>query len=215
MDEIAPGIFRWTAPHPTWRPTVEEVVSFAIVDRGVLAIVDPQLPAASDGRRVAVLRKLDELVAGVARLELLITLPYHTRSSETLYERYWSRLPTRIHGHSGVKARLTRHAPMTVIPTGAPGSAAEIADGTALAFTIGRPRRSESPLLFPQLRAVAFGDAVVGTADGLRFWNQNGASADWYRDVFAPTLRPLLKHDIDHVLVTHGQCAVGEGRRAL
>lgn len=216
MEEIAAGIFRWTAPHPTWRTSVEEVISYALVDGNVLAVVDPQLPAATDPRRAALLVRLDEMTAAARRLELLITVPYHTRSVETLYERYWSTRPTTIWGHSSVKKRLTRHAPLEVIPAGTADAAATIADGTVLAFTIGKPRRSESPLYFPHLRAVAFGDAVVGTQGGLRFWNQSSsASAEWYRDIFAATLRPLLDCDIEHVLVTHGQSVIGNGRRAL
>ncbi len=216
MDEIAPGIFRWTAPHPTWRTSVEEVISYALLSQSILVVVDPQLPVASDARRAELLGRLDGLVAGAARLELMITIPYHTRSTETLYERFWSTVPTSIWGHSAVKKRLTRRAPLTTIPAGKPGSAAEVAGGTALAFTIGRPRRSESPLFFPRLRAVVFGDAVVGVGGGLRFWNQSSSTtAAWYRDVFGPTLQPLLEHDIDHVLVTHGESVIGDGRRAL
>jgi hypothetical protein len=216
MEQIAPGINRWTAPHPTWRTSVEAVASYALVDGDVLIVIDPQLPTANDVRRAPLLAHLHEMTAAAARLELLITMPNHARSVESLYERYWDRLPTNIWGHPGVKLRLTRHAPLQQIIL-SPGSAAvEIADGNALAFAIGKPRRSETPLYFPRLRTVAFGDSVVGTQGGLRFWNQSSsAGAQWYRDVFAPTLAPLLEHDIDHVLVAHGPCVIGDGRRAL
>ena len=81
-----------------------------------------------------------------------------------------------------------------MVPLGAAGEAAPIAGGAAEAYTIGRPRRSEHPLYVPALRAVVFGDAVVGAQGGLRFWNQSsGTGADWYRDVFAPTLAPLAE----------------------
>ena len=216
MEQIAPGISRWTSPHPTWRSTVEEVVSYSLVEDGVLALVDPMLPAHDDPRRALLLGQLDEMTASAERVELLITIPYHTRSCESLYERYWSSLPTRIWGHSGVKKRLTRHAPLQVVPSTATGAAVEIADGVALAYTIGKPRRNESPLYFPALRTLVFGDAIVGAQGGLRFWNQSSsADAAWYRDVFAPTLQPLLEHDIEHVLVTHGPAVVGDGRRVL
>jgi hypothetical protein len=57
---------------------------------------------------------------------------------------------------------------------------------------------------------------VVGVAGGLRFWNMSaGTGAAWYRDVFAPTVRPLAERDIEHVLVTHGPPVLGGGRRAL
>src|SRR5674476_54087 len=120
MEQIAPQIYRWTVPHPEWRSSVEEVVSYALVD------------------------------------------------------------------------------------------------GAVLAYTIGKPRRSEYPLYFPGLRAFVFGDAVVGAQGGLRFWNQGSSTgAAWYRDVFAATLRPLAEQDIEYVLTTHGPAVLANGRRAL
>src|SRR5674476_1265167 len=172
MEQIAPQIYRWTAPHPEWRSSVEEVVSYALVDGEALALVDPLLPSQDDARRAPL--------------------------------------------HAGVKKRLTRLAPLEVIPQSATGEAAEIADGAVLAYTIGKPRRSEYPLYFPGLRAFVFGDAVVGAQGGLRFWNQSsGTGAAWYRDVFAPTLRPLAERDIEYVLVTHGPAVLENGQRAL
>jgi hypothetical protein len=216
MEQIAPGIYRWTAPHPEYRSNVEEVVSYALVDGDVLALVDPLLPAENDARRAPLLAELDVMVGAAKRLELLITIPYHTRSAETLYERHSRTLPTVIWGHGGVKKRLTRLAPLEVIPQSATGEAAEIADGAVEAYTIGKPRRAEYPLYFPRLRAVAFGDAVVGAEGGLRFWNQSSGTGDaWYRDVFAPTLRPLAEREIEYVLVTHGPSVLEDGRRAL
>ncbi|MFA4965678.1 MAG: hypothetical protein WC709_08610 [Thermoleophilia bacterium] len=216
MEQIAPGISRWSAPHPEWRPRLEEVNSYALVVGEALAVVDPILPAQDDARRAPLLAELDELVDAARRLELLVTVPYHTRSAESLYERYARRRPTLIWGHPAVKKRLTRLAPLELIPQSAAGEAAEIADGAALAFTIGRPRRSEYPLYFPALRAVAFGDAVVGAEGGVRFWNlSSGTGAGWYRDIFAPTLRRLAEQDIEYVLVTHGPAVLSDGRRAL
>jgi len=216
MEQIAPGIYRWTAPHPEYRPKVEEVVSYALVDDDVLALVDPLLPAEDDDRRAPLLAELDVMVGAATRLELLITIPYHPRSAETLYERHSRTLPTVIWGHAGVKKRLTRLAPLEVIPQSTTGEAAEIAEGCAEAYTIGKPRRAEYPLYFPRLRAVAFGDAVVGAEGGLRFWNQSSGTGDaWYRDVFAPTLRPLAERDFEYVLVTHGPSVLEDGRRAL
>ena len=216
MDELAPGIRRWTAPHPEYRTKAEEVPSYALVCDDALLLVDPLLPTYDDARRAPLLAEIDGLIGEARRLELVITNPYHTRSAETLYERYSRTLPTLIWGHPGVKKRLTRLAPLEIIPQGAGGSAAPIAGGAAAAYTIGKPRRAEHPIYVPALRAVAFGDAVVGAQGGLRFWNQSsGTGADWYRDVFAPTVAPLAELDLEHVLVTHGPAVIGDGRRAL
>ena len=74
-------------------------------------------------------------------------------------------------------------------------------------FTIGRPRRAELPLWIEDHAALAFGDAVVETGDGLRIWSQDPLDdrrRDFYRERFAPTLEPLLSLDVRRVLVTHG-----------
>jgi hypothetical protein len=215
MEQIAPGIYRWTAPHPEYRTSAEEVVSYAVVDGGVLSLVDPLLPGEADARRAPLLAELDGLVRDAQCLELPVTIPYHTRSAESLYERYSRTRPTRIWGHPNVKKRLTRGAPMETIPMTTSGAGTPIADGALVAFTIGRPRRSEHPMYFPGRRALVFGDAVVGTSEGRRLWRQGSAGAEWYRGVFAPTLEPLLALTIEHVLVTHGPAAVGDGHEAL
>ena len=191
-------------------------MSYALVDGEVLAFVDPLLPAEGDARRAPLLADIDAMIGEARRLELLTTNPYHTRSVETFYERYSRTVPTLIWGHPGVKKRLTRLAPFEVIPQSAAGEAAALADGAVLAYTIGKPRRSEYPLYFPGLRAVVFGDAVVGAQDEPWVLNpERSTGADWYRDVFAATLRPLAEQDIEYVLTTHGPPVLADGRRAL
>ena len=216
MEQLADGIFRWSTPHPEYRPRVEEVGSYALLDDHMLALVDPLLPAEGDAALEAVLGQLDELVLRAPRVEIVVTIPYHARSAEPLYLRYAPRLATRLWGHENVRRRFRdERTVLSVVPRGAAGTATAIAGGGALAFAIGRPRRSEYPVYFPAHRALAFGDAVVGTSQGLRIWSQSSAGPDWYRDVFAPTLRPLTDQVIDAVLVTHGPPVLHDGRRAL
>lgn len=215
MQRLSEGILTWSAPHPEYRPRAEEVVSYALPYGGALALVDPLLPADAEGRG-QVLTQLDGLAGQAGRVELLITIPYHTRSAEELYRRYEPTRQVRLWGHANVRRRLRDPGLLTEVPWAAAGEAVEVAGGLALAYTIGRPRRSEHPYLFPALRAVAFGDAVVGALGGVRFWNQSpGTGPAWYRDVFAPTLAPLAAQDVERVLVTHGPPVLEEGRRAL
>ena len=216
MDELATGIHRWTAAHPEWRPRAEEVGSYALVANEALLLVDPLLPADADDRSAPLLAQLDRMAAAAVRVEVLVTIPYHTRSAEALYERFAAERPTRLWGHAHVRKRLRAGTPLEVVPMEASGSVADIAGGAAEAYTIGRPRRSEHPMYVPSLRAVVFGDAVVGAHGGLRFWNMSsGTGEDWYREVFAPTLAPLAERPIDHVLVTHGPPVIGDGQRQL
>ena len=90
-------------------------------------------------------------------------------------------------------------------------------DGVS-AYTIGNPRRYEMPLRISSQRALVFGDAVVGTPDGLRVWEQTDGGARrerWYAERFLPTLEPLALLDIERVLVTHGPSVLRGGRLAL
>jgi hypothetical protein len=216
MEQITGGIYRWTTPHPEYRARVEQVSSYMLTHGGILALVDPLLPADGSPARKTVLGRLDELVLHASRVEIFVTIPYHSRSAEPLYLRYAPRLTTRIWGHEKVRERFKdERTELQVIPRVDVGAVAKIADDEVLAFAIGRPRRSEYPIYFPDHHALAFGDAVVGTEKGLRMWTLSSAGPQWYHDIFAPTLRPLLAHRIDHVLVTHGTPVLNEGRRAL
>ena len=218
MDEIAPGIWRWTARHPQWHTRIEwghEVASFALVGGsapggGALALVDPLLPAPGTATRAAVDQTLEQLVGAAARLDIMITIPYHARSAEELLLRYRDALPTTIWGHRAVAKRLRDSA--TVLREIAPGRA--VGDG-ALALAIGRPRRFEMPLYFSAQRALAFGDAVIGIDGGLRIWQQASTDPVWHDKVFVPTLLPLLDLDVERVLVTHGAPVLHAGRAAL
>jgi hypothetical protein len=207
MDEIAPGIWRWTAPHPEWQPDVEwgrEVGSFAFAVDETLVLVDPLVPD-------AVWPRLDELAEERATVAALITIPYHVRSSEDVLERYGAKAG--VWGHPAAAKRMRDRSVLRPIEPGAP------LPGSAEAFVIGSPRRQEMPLWFPSHRALAFGDAVVGVDGTLRVWVWEVADTEkrkaWYRDRFVPTLEPLLQLETESVLVTHGPPVVRDGREAL
>jgi len=209
MKKLSPGVYRWTAPHPEYRTSAEEVACYALTGPGGVAIVDPLLPDGPDGD--ALLDRLDDLVQSVRRVDLLITIPYHTRSAERLWWRWHATVKTRIWGHPLVSKRFADPGtPLEQIDVNAP------LGPLARAFAIGKPRRSETPLYFPSRRALAFGDTVVGMPDGgLRIWVQGSVNPAWYGERFLPTLEPLAALDVADVLVTHGPAVIGDGQRAL
>jgi len=212
MDEIAPGIWRWTARHPQWHTRIEwghEVASYALIGDG-LVLVDPLLPATGAPGRAEVDRALERLAREASRLDITITIPYHARSAEELFLRYRDALPTAIWGHRAVARRFTDDA--TVLSEIEPGG--PIGE-VATALPIGKPRRYETPLYFPAHRALAFGDAVIGIDGGLRIWQEASTDPLWHERVFVPTMRPLLDLDVERVLVTHGPAVLHDGRRAL
>jgi hypothetical protein len=197
VQELAAGLWRWTARHEEWHPGEwgAEVASFALHAGDATLLIDPLVPGEGF---------LDHLVRGP--VAILITIPYHTRSAEALSERYGAT----IHGHPAVAKRL-RNATFEPIEGELPGG--------ARAYPIGKPRRYETPIHLPSHDALAFGDALVATPEGeLRLWAQERVDdrrARWYRDTFVPTLAPLLELKLERILVTHGEPVERDGSTAL
>ena len=210
--ELAPGLWRWTARHPEWHPGEfgAEIAAYALLAGDDALLVDPLLPDDADQRN-AVDALIDRL-CDAQRLAILITIPYHARSAEPIWKRVRGRLPTTIRGHAATAKRLRSRQGF------APFVAGEEMPGGAVAFEIGKPRRFELPVHLPSHAALAFGDAIVGTADGLRMWADappKDSHRRFYAERFAPTLEPLLELEVERVLVTHGPPMLKGGGAAL
>jgi glyoxylase-like metal-dependent hydrolase (beta-lactamase superfamily II) len=89
LEQVAPGLWRWTEPHPEWEEPEEDdspadwprdVGCVAYEADDALVLIDPLVGADSAA--------LDELAAGKDRVAILLTLPFHERSRPTLLERY-------------------------------------------------------------------------------------------------------------------------------
>ena len=173
-EQIVPGIYRWTCPHPEYRTSTEEVVSYALVVGDALALVDPLLPLEDDARRAPLLAELDAHVGAARRLEIMVTIPYHARSAEVLFERYWGEVAARLWGNAAVARTAssgTRRSPRS--RAARPGTAASTSPTASPAPSRSATRdASRRRCFFPALKALAFGDAVVGMPDGsLRVWD--------------------------------------------
>jgi hypothetical protein len=207
-EQLADGLWRWTARHPEWHPGEfgSEVACFAIQAGDDTVLIDPLLPSEPED----VLQLIDEQLDG--RLSMLITIPYHVRSSEEIRKHFRKRAEITIWGHPACRKRLSDQAGFREC---APGD--ELPAGVS-AYSIGKPRRHEMPLLIPTHKALAFGDAVVEVDGELRVWSDrsvdDGVGA-FYRERFNPTLEPLLELDFDRVLVTHGRPVMSDGPAAL
>jgi hypothetical protein len=211
MQKLSDGLWRWTARHPEWHPGEfgAEVACFAAQAGETTLLIDPLLPEDEDAA-ASVLGAIDSAVA--ERVAILITIPYHVRSSEELWRRYAEQAETTIHGHRACTKRLKDESAFREIEPGTP------LPGGVTAHTIGKPRRYEMPLHIPSHDALAFGDAIAETEGRLVMWAADRIDdrvASFYKDRFAPSVRPLLELGADNVLVTHGQPILGGGTEAL
>src|SRR5215212_4190904 len=95
MRKLTSGLWRWTARHPEWHPREfgADVACFAAQAGDATLLIDPLLPPEPQ----PVLDAVDGMLGD--RLAILITIPYHVRSSEELWERYRKDAETTIHGH--------------------------------------------------------------------------------------------------------------------
>jgi hypothetical protein len=189
--EIAPGLLRWTAPHPDWQPAPAgspedwgPIVGSVLYEQpDVVTLIDPLLP--SQGRD-GFLRWLDGRVAGRA-VSILTTIRWHRRDREELAERY-----------SPNTTRAWNAVPEGVTP---------------------RPLRGAGETMYwlPAVATLVAGDRLIVTEDGvLRLCPQS-----WLEDVhvnrpgLAQLLAPLLELPIERVLVSHGEPVLHDGRAAL
>jgi len=215
MEQLRDGLWRWTARHPEWHPGDfgAEVACFAAQAGDTTLLIDPLLPGEREqpGKDPSsVLSLVDRVLAN--RLAILITIPYHVRSSEELARRYRKQARTTIHGHPACAKRLKDKGAFHPIERGVP------LPGGVTAHRIGKPRRHETPLHLPSHDALVFGDAVAETEGRLVVWATDKVDDKverFYRERFNPTLEPLLELPFDAVLVTHGQPVLTKGREAL
>ena len=194
LEELRPGLFRWTAIHPEapepttgspddWGP---EVGSVAYAAPDALVLVDPLVPADRPGLQ----EELDVLVRSHGRrVAILTTLQFHSRSRVELAERYDA-------STSRAKKSLPERVE-TIVIRGA----------------------GETMVWLPGPRALIPGDRLLGDdAGGLRLcpdsWLRYLPSGIRQEELRA-ALRPLLDLPVEQVLVSHGEPVLENGSEAI
>jgi hypothetical protein len=190
--EIAPGLHRWSAPHPDWKPNAEPgsaedwdrcVGSVLFETAQAVVLIDPLLPV--DGRD-RFLSWLDERVAG-RPVSVLTTIRWHRRDRAELAERY-----------VGNSSRAWNAVPAGVQP---------------------KPIRGAGETMFwlPAARALVCGDRLLGDPHGgVRVCPESWLTAvSVDRAGLARLMRPLLELPIEQLLVSHGEPVLRDGRAAL
>jgi glyoxylase-like metal-dependent hydrolase (beta-lactamase superfamily II) len=94
VQELKPGLWRWTARHPEWD---EREVGSAYVETGdAVCLVDPLVPRAEEKRFFAALdRDVERVGLPVA---VVLTNPWHRRSSAELALRYGAAIHVAVEG---------------------------------------------------------------------------------------------------------------------
>jgi hypothetical protein len=88
VQELRPGLWRWTARHPEWDD--REVSSAYVETAEAVVLVDPLVPRHEEARFYGALdRDVERLDLPVA---IVLTNPWHRRSSAELAERYGATL---------------------------------------------------------------------------------------------------------------------------
>lgn len=203
LERLAGGVWRWTARHPEWHRDdgwAHEVGCYAVSAGGGTLLLDPLVLDEAGWEQ------LDGVVQGP--VETLITIPYHVRSAEPARARYGGS----IWGHPALAKRLGDASGFRAMRPG------DRLPARASAQRIGNPVRYETPIFIPDAGALVFGDALVGTDQGVRVWlteRLTTARKPWYDERLLPSLRPLLDLGAEALLVTHGPPVVSGGQRAL
>ena len=194
VAEVAPGVWRWTADHPDWRPDAlpgspgdwERSVGCLLCELdGAAVFVDALVPGDeggfwewADGRR-----------RDAERCHALTTIAFHRRSRAQLVERYGA-ATSRARGELPSGLRPIRLAGAGEVMFWLPEQRALVAGDRVLGATAADPAALS--------RVVARLPAQRADADELRL-----------------LLRPLLDLPIERVLVSHGEPVLANGREAL
>ena len=192
MEELAPGLHRWTARHPWWAPGAEPgspadwppdvgCVVYRAPDE--LVLVDPLVERWGP---------LDALVEGHGRpVVVLTTMRFHGRSRDEVAERYGAELRT----HTEAPPAGVRRVPI---------------DGM-----------DESMVYLEAPRALIPGDRLIGDgAGGLRpcpatWLRYIDRAAPPDEAALRAALAPLLDLPVESVLVSHGEPVLRDGAAAL
>lgn len=204
VQELAPGLWRWTAPHPDWEHDPEpgspadwprEVGCVYYEAPDAIVLIDPLVPVERATFLEALDRDVDRLGLPVA---ILLTVSWHERSAGELAERYGAEVWS---GGTTTDVVTKTFAPGGVLPGGLVGIDAQ--------------RANETLYWLPEQRALVPGDVIVGDEDG----GLHLCPESWLRDTtqaeFRLVLGGLLELPVELVLVSHGEPVLEGGHTAL
>lgn len=196
LDELRPGLWRWTAPHPDWTRAAQpgsssdwpqRVGCVACACADAFVVVDPLVPG---DREAEFWDEVDALIARHGqRVAVLTTISFHRRSRAEFVAR---------HGAATSRAKDALPAGVETVPI---------------------RRAGEVMVWLAEHRALVPGDRLLGDGDGgLRTcpdswlgYLETGMDGEGLREA----LRPLLELPVEMVLASHGEPVLAGGRGAI
>jgi glyoxylase-like metal-dependent hydrolase (beta-lactamase superfamily II) len=213
LEEVAPGLRRWSALHPDWTPEEggpdgwdQEVACTAWAADDGLVLIDPLVPA-GDREQQALWSELDTIASTLdCPVDVVLTVHWHERSAGEVFERYSKTLGCRIWVHERGAERVA--CPVTDSFTGdsrLPGGVEPL-----------EVERADEVLLWlGQRRALVAGDVLLGDGGGLRLCPADWVGGEANLDEVRAALQRLMTLPAEMVLVSHGPPVLSEGRHAL
>ena len=189
LEQLAPGLRRWTAWHEEWN---EEVASLAVATGDGLVLIDPIAPPAALG----------------AAAHVLLTVYWHGRSAAAAHApRIWA-------SRRSARPLRSRHVGVTDA-----FSAGDELPGGIRAFQTPRASEvafwlPEQRALVIGDVLLGAGAKPGATAEPLRLCPERWLGTRTHADLRA-MLSPLLELPVERVLVSHGEPVRSGGAKAL
>jgi glyoxylase-like metal-dependent hydrolase (beta-lactamase superfamily II) len=199
IQQIAPHLWWWTAPHPDWGPPdfaagqgwERDVSCYALVEGDDVVLFDPLVPAGDEERFWAA---LDGDVEHHGPPRILISVFWHARSAREILDRYEG---AELFAHEPAAAEVAKRVP--VMHT--------FVDGDVLAGrveAIAMHHMDEAAFWLPSHRAIVFGDSMLGYENRAQpcpaSWLREGESVE----ELEASVRLALRRQPERLLLTHG-----------
>ena len=198
MQEIGPGLWRWTGLHPAWTPEAQdweqEVASIYHEADDAVVLIDPLVPPEDEER---FWHALDRDVERLARpVVVVLTAAWHARSTAALVERYGAA----VWAHPAGASRLGMRIDAPVLPRGI-----EV-------FEIPPATEGQVAIYLREHRALATAEILTGVAGGLTVVPSPNLTE---RGRLTSCLELLLELTVELVLPAHGEPVLQDGRGAI
>jgi glyoxylase-like metal-dependent hydrolase (beta-lactamase superfamily II) len=199
IEQIAPHLWWWTAPHPEWSPQElqdgrgwgRDVSCYALVEGDALVLFDPLVPA---GDEEAFWSVLDGDVEHHGPPAILVTVYWHARSGQEILDRYEG---ASLWAHGPAKEPIAERVQITNT----------FEDGDVLpggVEAIAMHKRDEAAFWLPAHRALVLGDSVLGYEGHAELCPPSWIAETNSMAEVEASVRRALTREPELLLLTHG-----------